>query len=366
MKLRVHSLLPILTVAFTLTVPATLPLAAQETAFKEKIDVNLVLLDAVVTDSHGHQILGLGKDDFIVKESGVVQPVESLDYFTNRRLLTGPEQQADFHVERVREERYFLLFFDKPSENQLWSEVALARRAAIDMVEHQLQPNDRVAVVGHDVRLKVYSDFTTDKKQLRRAIDEVAMFGPGVPATGKGDDDSSLLRNLNQSDVVNRTGTVYEAIELLADATRPIHARKNLIVFSAGIYEPGESVSRDGVLLNTSRYFDPMIDALNGANVSVYAINLFKDAPNVPLVHQTLERMAADTNGEYFRNAVNYMSPLKKIETSNNGYYLLTYHAKHGDNASGYQKVSVTLRNPEFRIRARDGYSYGAGALTVR
>jgi VWFA-related protein len=361
MKLRVHSLLTATTVALTLALPAALPLSAQEPAFKEKIDVNLVLLDAVVTDRRGNQILGLGKDDFVVTENGVQQPVESLDYFTNRQLLTSPEQNADFHVDRVREERYFILFFDKPSENQLWSQVALARRAAIDMVEHQLQPNDRVAIAGHDVRLKIYSDFTSDKKQLRAAIDAVSNFGLGLKSTGKGGD-TSLLANLDPSEMIERTGTVYEAINVLADATRSIHARKNLVLFSAGIYEPGESVSNDGVLLNTSRYYDPMLRALNAADVTVYGINLFQNSPNIPLVHQTLERMSMDTNGEYFRNAVNYLTPLKKIETSNNGYYLLTYHARHADNASGYQKVSVTLRNPEFRVRARDGYAYGAEA----
>ena len=37
---------------------------------------------AVVTDNRGNQILGLTKDDFVVKENGVEQTIESLDYFT--------------------------------------------------------------------------------------------------------------------------------------------------------------------------------------------------------------------------------------------------------------------------------------------
>ena len=82
------------------------PLLAQTPPkFGEKVEVNAVLVDAVVTDHTGHQILGLDKDDFIVRENGVPQQIESIDYFTNRRLLTAPEQQAAFKVERVREER---------------------------------------------------------------------------------------------------------------------------------------------------------------------------------------------------------------------------------------------------------------------
>ena len=83
--------------------------------FQERIDVNVVLLDVIVTDSRGNQILGLTKDDFIVKEGGVPQPIDSVDYFTNRRLLDSREESAPFKVENVRSERYFIFFFDKPS-----------------------------------------------------------------------------------------------------------------------------------------------------------------------------------------------------------------------------------------------------------
>jgi len=67
-------------------------------------------------------------------------------------------------VERVRESRYFILFFDKPPEGQLWDRLSLARTAAKRLVDEQLKPGDLVAVVAHDVRLKVYSDFTSDKR----------------------------------------------------------------------------------------------------------------------------------------------------------------------------------------------------------
>ena len=69
--------------------------------------------------------------------------------------------------------------------------------------------------------------------------------------------------------MVDRTGTVYQALDLLADSLRPIRARKNLVIFSPGILERGESV-RGEMILSRSRYLDPMLHALNAANVSVY------------------------------------------------------------------------------------------------
>ena len=85
---------------------AAIPLTAQQaphTQFGEKVDVNVVLVDAIVTDSTGHQILGLDKNDFVVTENGQPQKIESIDYFTNRKLLNATEQNAaDAEREAVR------------------------------------------------------------------------------------------------------------------------------------------------------------------------------------------------------------------------------------------------------------------------
>ncbi len=296
---------PLALFAVLLALVSVSALAQEPPAFGEKLEVNVVLLDAIVTDSSGHQILGLNKNDFVVKENGVEQPVDSLDYFTNRQLLTAQEKNAPFKVERIREQRYFIFFFDKPTEAQMWDKVAQARRDAREFVRTQLRPGDKVAVVGHDVRLKVYSDFTDDRKQIIAALDEAGRFGKGI-TTKSGTRGQSLLASMSMTEMMDKTGTVYEGLEVLGNALRPIEGRKNLILFSAGIYEPGQDI-RNGVILNQSRYYAPMIESLNSANVTVYAMNLLReDAPNIPAFHQTLEAITADTNGEYYRFAVSF------------------------------------------------------------
>jgi VWFA-related protein len=332
---------------------------AQQPQFGEKINVNLVLLDAVVTDSRGNQILGLDKDDFVVTENGTPQTIESIDYFTNRQLLTAPETKASFKAERVRDDRYFVFFFDKPGESMFFGRMAVARRAAADFIDKQMKPGDTVAIVGHDVRLKVFSDFTKDKQQLKHALDEASTFSLGLrssadgPATGP-----SILRNIDLTSMVNETGTVYQGLEVLGEALRPIQARKDVVLFSIGIVEPGEEV-RGGMIINTSRYYEPMIGALNHADVSVYPVNLLDNPNQPPFVHQTLERIAADTNGEYFRFNTSFTPALRRIENMTNGYYLISYYTKKPLHERGFQKVNVAVRNHDFRIRARQGFSYG-------
>ncbi|PYQ31062.1 MAG: hypothetical protein DMF56_03930 [Acidobacteria bacterium] len=329
---------------------------AQEKPFEEKIDVNVVLLDVIVTDARGNQILGLSKDDFIVKEDGVTQPVDSVDYFTNRRLLDTREENAPFQVEKIRNERYFIFFFDKPNDaGVLFDELTVAREAVRNFIRNEMLEGDRVAIAGHDVRLKIYSDFTSDKKKLEKALNDSARFGPGLdrPTT-----DDGVLQHISRGEMVNQTGRVYEALRVLADATKPIRARKNLVLFSPGILEDSETV-RNGVITNRSRFLDPMLEAFNGANLSVYAVQLQRDVDTTPLFHQRLEEMASATGGQYFRFNTSFTQPLKRIENVNNGYYLLTYRTKHARGEHGYQRVKVSVKNPEFKVVARQGYQYG-------
>ena len=342
-----------------LAIPSFAQQGAQQPAqppFQERIDVNLVLLDVIVTDAKGNQILGLTKDDFIVKEDGTEQPVESLDFFTNRRLLDAREENAPFPVERVREERYFIFFFDKPEEvGALFDQLTLAREAVRKFVRNDMKENDRVAIVGHDVRLKVFSDFTNNKAELEKAISASAKFGRGLERPSG---DNGILQVIDRDEMMKNTGRVYDAVRLLAESTRPIRARKNLVLFSPGIVEQGETI-RDGMITNRSRRFDEMLEALNDANVAVYPVQLQRDIDTTPMFHQRLEETAASTGGHYFRFNTSFYPAVDKVENVNNGYYLISYRTKRGAGESGFQKVDVKLRNPEFRVKAREGYAFG-------
>ncbi|MBK5259144.1 MAG: VWA domain-containing protein [Thermoanaerobaculia bacterium] len=332
--------------------------ASASAQFNERVDVNAVLIDAVVTDARGNQILGLAKDDFHVTENGVAQVVDSVDYFTTRRLLSDNESSAPFKVERVREERYIVFFFDRPQGSGFFYEIRRAREAVAEFIDRGMGEGDLVAIVGHDFRLKVYSDFTSDKKQLKRALLETAKFGRGLMRSDEKSAGPSILREMGERELVNETGTMYEALESLADSLRPIRARKSLVLFSPGIIEQGEEI-RDGALLSTSRLYQPMIEALNAANVTVHAKNLNPNPGLSAVVHQTLARIADETNGEYDRMSLSYKPVITAMEKESGGYYLITYRSQKPRGARGFQKVEVKVPNPEFRVKARAGYQYG-------
>jgi VWFA-related protein len=343
-------------------IPALLALALTalgQERFDETIDVNAVLLDVIVTDGKGNQILGLGKDDFIVTENGVQQEIDSVDYVSNRILLDSREKDAPFKVERTTRERYFVFFFDRPGEpGLLIAEMMSARDAVRNFIQNEMKENDRVAIVGHDVRLKIYSDFSNDPETLEKALAKAAGFGPGITEAPAGDG-PSILRAVDDSEMMRRTGTVYEALTTLGDALSSIKARKNLVIFSVGMADHAEDV-RDGMLMGRSPDVDPMLEALNAANVTVYPVQLQREVITEPAFHQRLNELAESTGGRYHQLNVNFRNAIEEIENTNSGYYLVTYRSRHPRGEQGFQKVAVDVRNPEMRVVARSGYQYGS------
>ena len=332
-------------IAFVVFLAASLAPSLRAQSAAEKVNVNLVLIDARVTDARGNQILGLDKDDFIVKENGAAQSIDSVDYFTNRRLLSSPEGNAPFKVERVHEDRDFIFFFDREAVTGFnpTGELMQARVAAQRYVDEDMKANDRIAVVSYDARLRVFSDFTSDKRLLRKALDEVTSFGRGIVSRDKSPE-GTIFARLDAHEMMDHTGRVQDAVRVLADAVKTIPRRKTMVFFTSGME-------------NESTYVDAMMRALSRANVTVDVVML-QGHRHVPELEQALTRMTSGTGGQYFPDTVNYLTPLREIEKSETGYYLLSYYTRRDPEKHGFQRVDVSLRNPEFRVEARPGYEY--------
>jgi hypothetical protein len=73
-----------------------------------------------------------------------------------------------------------------------------------------------------------------------------------------------------------------------------------------------------------------------------------------------MNQIANETGGKYFFNTVSFLTPLRQISEETSGYYLISYRATHPAGERGFQEVDVKTRNPEFRVRAREGYVFGA------
>lgn len=343
--------------------------AAQEpqAEFGEDVLVSEVLLDVLVTDRQGNVIVGLTPDDFSVAEDG--EPVEITDvtFYSNRQLLESAAALRDADIAQERQNRYFILFFqeqqransDQPGLGLLQQQM-LAAREARRWVEEEKLLDDFVAVVSYDAKLKVHQDFTQDDGELIRAInDAVTGKDPGAnwPSRIPGDAVLSLRANLPRGQALrDETPTIYEALSVLAKATGPIVGRKNLVFFTTGFGQ----VSSFGLYRPDPRYFPDTVQALNDNNVAVYAVDLVPNTVEYELA-DGLNQIAEETGGQYYFNFTNFITPLKQVASENSGYYLLSYRSTHPVGSAGFQKVDVSTKNREFRVRAREGYLYGEG-----
>lgn len=333
---------------------------------EEEIQVTEVLLDVLVTDRRGNVVLGLGEDDFVVEEDG--EPVELTDvtFYSNRRFLESTERAEALGIDaaQVPTERYFILFFhdQRNALPRVTAQLLDAGRRARQWVESELLPTDHVAVVGYDYDLDLFQDFTTDEEAILQAIGRAVRGVEPEPWPSRrqpAEGPSLLDAALSPREVADITERIYGAMQLIAKGAEDIPGRKNLILFSLGFGEVGTF----GFYTPDSRYYRPMVNDLNDANVAVYAIDLISveagGALRDNIFGNSLSQLASDTGGRYYFNFVNFLAPLEQIAQDNSGYYLLAYRSPHPQGESGYQEVRVETANPEFRVRAREGYEWG-------
>jgi len=333
--------------------------------FQGKVNVNEVLLDVLVTDSTGNVIVGLDKSDFVVKDNGKPVALTGVTFYSNRRLLESNPTLAKqgVSVEQGTEDRYFVLFFEDQKVNaqdapQLLSQQLEASKRARGWVDGEMLANDWVAVVSYDTRLKVQQDFTHDRKALIAAIgDAVKGRDPEGNYNSRIDPSKgpSLLAGLPRGEeLMNKTPKIYNALQVIARSAGNIRGRKNLLLFTYGL--PANETTF-GQFVPDKRYFLPTVDVLNANNVAVYSLDLTPAATQHTL-SDSLQKMSDDTGGRYFFNITNFATPLDQISKENNGYYLLSYQSEQ-TGKPGFQNVTVTTTNREFRVKARKGYETG-------
>lgn len=334
--------------------------------FEERVEVNEVLLDVLVTDRQGNVIVGLDESDFVVTEDGKPVDLTGVTFYSNRRLVESSPELAKRGVTPAQnpEDRYFILFFEDQRSAAvdapyLLSQQMEAFQRARDWVRKDLLPNDWVAVVSYDAKLKVHQDFTRDRRALVEAVNDAAKgkdHDGNWPSRIKEGEGPSLAAALPRGTKLrDETGTIYDALRILADASGTITGRKNLLLFSRGFGK----VNSFGQYVPDQRYYPDMSQALNDNNVAVYPVDVVPAGVEHTMT-DAMNQLANDTGGRYFYNFTNFSTPIRQIAEENSGYYLLSYRSEKPVGKSGFQDVRVQASNPEFRVRARKGYEYGS------
>ncbi|MEP7274681.1 MAG: VWA domain-containing protein, partial [Acidobacteriota bacterium] len=177
-----------------------------------KVGTALVTLPVIVTDRFGQFVSGLAQRDFSVSEDGVRQEIST---FTST--------EAPFDV---------ALLIDTSHSTQ--RKLSAIRKAALTFVK-QLQPKDRVMIVTFDENVRFVSDLTSDRVQLKQAIESVK---------------SGFATSL------------YDAIVMtVREKLAPLSGRKALVVLSDGVDTASKMAT-----------YESTLDLISTAGVIAYAI----------------------------------------------------------------------------------------------
>ena len=295
----------------TSTAPTAQPPAVEakapspSTEIKPQSGPTPVVVPVTVLNRDGENALNLMQRDFHLFEDDQEQKITgfgAVDAPFNVALLLDTSSSVGFKVEDIQ-------------------------YAATAFVE-QLRPQDRVMVVSFNKEVYLNAEFTSDRSQLRRAIDGIR-GGSGT--------------------------RLYDAVETaLAKHLKPIDGRKAVVLFTAGADTASQTATartstqlaeESGAIIYTIRY---VVDD-DAAPTDAKA-----DGPGAQYLRELTER----TGARSYRTATT--DHLKKafsmIPVELRQQYTLSYYPTNTKRDGLYRRLSIKVERPEMTVYARPGY----------
>ncbi|HEV7502284.1 MAG TPA: VWA domain-containing protein [Vicinamibacteria bacterium] len=323
--------------------------AAQDVRFRDRVDVESVVVDARVVDGSGRPILGLTAGDFRLRVDGHVQPVQSVTWVADDRRTepdaSTPPADANTAADAPPPPRGRLIvfFFQKDLDASRATGLLQMLRRAREMLDG-LGEDDRVAVVSFDSHLHVWSDFTSDRARLRHVLDRSILFERTAALAVS--PEPSLAAHL-EAGAARRAATPETALLQLGEALGAVPGAKSLVLFGWGM---GQWAPGVGVFLDKD--YGPARRALVAGRVTVFALDITN--ADFHTLEVGLEQVAEDTGGFYAKTHLFAGQAMARLENALAGHYVLTF-AKPALRA-GEHAIDIDLVGRKGRVLARPTY----------
>lgn len=383
------SALPVLALAVTAAGQELAPNSQQSAPVEQpllRVNVDLVQVDVVVTDSKGKHIEDLKPEEFEILESGKPQRITNFSFISDTRsgmVVTGREAAkgptAPARIAPGQANRTIAVVVD---DLGIMERSFMALHAALEkFVDQQVGPDDLVAIITTSGRLGALQRLTSDKRLLRAALAKFRSLPnhrPGVEdddftcvwfnhkktvglsAPGVQDEDVFLgggtcfgcPRELDPSaELENDHRSAYygllsiSAMRRVVDGLQQLPGRRSILLFTEGLplvraQGSGETNSqvvdayesflnhanRSGIVVNT---IDPrgLIATFDTAERSHSASDACGDArwTELALTQIQLGEIAKRTGGISIINDNDLAASMAKVATDQLGYYLIGY-----------------------------------------
>ena len=374
------------------------PVPAAST-LSERATVELVLIEAYVTDGHGRPIRDLTADNFTLSVDGHQRPIHSGECRegpsgTQPLPPEGPQGagSAAHRREPASLPRRFVLFFEDGTSGT--EGLTEARKATQRFLDGGLLPTDEVALSSFDRRLRVLHDFTTNRAALVQAIQdtlndtrrfsdyasEQAQWDREIrelTSMSKGSDSIGqrvLMTATNYADEFTpRSRDVLRALSTLVDSLASYPGYKAIVFMGDGIAENPAAdfmqrfASGVSVSLGRVRKYDLSLEIGLLAHAAAAAGVTLHSLQTSGLVSTTgvemhaagrrsnaLETLALNTGGT--RSTSNdLLKGLAAAEEAGRSYYVIGY-VPEGPPDGRYHTVQIHLRHSGGSVRWRRGF----------
>lgn len=403
-----------------LLVLALLPAAASGFAqeppsgpsFRESVEVRVMDLDVVVTDSRGNPIPDLKREDFTVRVDGKVVPI---DYFT--RVEEGAIHAPDLATaspDKVLAEyreggeayvpRHFLIYVDL-------GQMSLSSRnrtveALKDLVT-RLGPSDSARLVMFDRRGKELTGWTASKEALLSGLSRIAQSGvamsrllterqtlreiDSVPSFRRTTRESFARSYAEQERAAVRS--LLSDIEMELTTLTPLPGKKVFLLATGGFeLQPGYAMTAYAVgsfglpsVRDVSQELNAIVRRANASEVTFYTLDArgltgqgISAAEDDPLAARPgfafqargdsqagLVTLARETGGLALLNSNDFTGGLSRVYRDASTYYSIGVNVSKLEGTS-YRDVRVEVSRPGVTLRARRGYRPRSGAERAR
>jgi VWFA-related protein len=330
--------------------PQKPPDPAQQPIFRAK--VNLVRVDVSVTGRNGDPIDSLEPADFIVKEDGVLQSVETVQFV---KLTGAPpsdlRESIDIRsaehaaVEAAREDvRLFVLFLDDYHVDKAPQIMIPLKRTLRAFVE-KLGPYDLVAVMDPLTPL-THIEFTRNHNELLERVQKFeGRRGELFPVKSAAEEMQQTQRNVWEL----RAGVTLDAMNAIATRLGGLREGRKSILFVS----QGPPVSLRSV--NWPR-MEEVVESANRGNVTIHTLDPRPLGSSEFGGNMVLRRFSDETGGRAIHNTNDHAEYLDEVIADASAYYLVGYTPTREMADGKFHKIDVEVKRRGVRVVSRRGY----------
>jgi VWFA-related protein len=317
-----------------------------------RISVDLVQVDAVVTDESGRLVTDLRPEDFTILENGEPQKIARIAFVEAGGPASTAGGAAEGSTPHMRAPRTIVFIVDDLGIS--FFSAAAARSALLEFAREPFVAGEHVAIVRTGQDELTYPFFENNKPLIAAA--------------------SKLRHNLRSLDAVPGYDSFSHRVTALVgavDGLSRVPGRKAVVLLSEGFTLTKGTYQEHGLhSVYDSLFSDDdfqaavrmMVDVANRASVVFYVVDPRGVGPDLTS-EDTLVDLADKTGGLTIMNRNSIADSLREILADQAGYYLIGYEPTPStfEKESGkprFHSVKVEVDRPDLKVRSRSGF-YG-------